>query len=196
MMGTFIVLMCFRIRYFGLWSFSDTGSFLIFNQDHNKCVKVETATSLTLAQCNPHAKQQQFRWASNSRLLSLSLKLCLAATEIKDWVKVVLFECDENSDLQHWQCKNDTLFGLKDQDLHLNWGNRKERNLMIYQGSGVWSRWRMFGTMGDLCSKGFEGKNSDSALHQFPVSTAVVLHLHRYWKYLLKGHPVVRLVMS
>uniref|UniRef100_A0A3P9KK49 Macrophage mannose receptor 1 n=1 Tax=Oryzias latipes TaxID=8090 RepID=A0A3P9KK49_ORYLA len=134
----------------------DTGSFLIFNQDHNRCIEVETATSLTLAQCNPHAKQQQFRWASNSRLLSLSLKLCLAATEIKDWVKVVLFECDENSDLQHWQCKNDTLFGLKDQDLHLNWGNRKERNLMIYQGSGVWSRWRMFGTMGDLCSKGFE----------------------------------------
>uniref|UniRef100_A0A8C7Y9T5 Mannose receptor, C type 1a n=1 Tax=Oryzias sinensis TaxID=183150 RepID=A0A8C7Y9T5_9TELE len=155
-MGTFIFLMCFRIRYFSLRSFSDTGSFLIFNQDHNKCVKVETATSLTLAQCDPHAKQQQFRWASNSRLLSLSLKLCLAATEIKDWVKVVLFECDENSDLQHWQCKNDTLFGLKDQDLHLNWGNRKEQNLMIYKGSGVWSRWRIFGTMGDLCSKGFE----------------------------------------
>lgn len=168
MIRIFIFSFCLRIHCF--WSSSDTGSFLIFNQDHNKCVKVETATSLTLAQCNPRAKQQQFRWASNSRLLSLSLKLCLAATEIKDWVKVVLFECDENSDLQHWQCKNDTLFGLKDQDLHLNWGNFKERNLMIYKGSGVWSRWRIFGTMGDLCSKGFQGKDSDSACHK-TVST-------------------------
>ncbi|XP_041824858.1 macrophage mannose receptor 1 [Melanotaenia boesemani] len=151
----------------------DTGSFLIFNQDHNKCIKVESATSITLAPCNYHAKEQQFRWASESRLLSLSLKLCLAATEITDWVKVVLFECDENSNLQHWQCKNETLFGLKDMDLHLNWGNRNERNVMIYKGSGVWSRWRIYGTMDDLCSKGFQdiftiGGNSFGVPCQFP----------------------------
>lgn len=137
----------------------DSGSFLIFNENHNKCIKVESATSLTVAPCDPHAKAQQFRWASESRVLSLSLKLCLGATEIKDWVKVVLFECDENSDLQHWQCKNETLFGLKDQDLHLNWGNRNERSIMIYKGSGLWSRWRIFGTRGDLCSKGYQGRN-------------------------------------
>lgn len=122
-------------------------------------MKVDSATSITVAPCDPHAKAQQFRWASESRILSLSLKLCLGATEIKDWVKVLLFECDENSELQHWQCKNETLFGLKDQDLHLNWGNRNERNIMIYKGSGLWSRWRIFGTRGDLCSKGFEGRN-------------------------------------
>ncbi|XP_072234626.1 macrophage mannose receptor 1 [Leuresthes tenuis] len=151
----------------------DSGTFLIFNQDHSKCIKVEKATSVTLAPCNPHAKEQQFRWASESRLLSLSLKLCLAATEIKDWVKVVLFECDENNILQHWQCKNETLFGLKDQDLHLNWGNRQERSVMIYKGSGVWSRWRLFGTQNDLCSKGFQetftiGGNAFGAPCQFP----------------------------
>uniref|UniRef100_A0AAQ5XFC7 Mannose receptor, C type 1a n=1 Tax=Amphiprion ocellaris TaxID=80972 RepID=A0AAQ5XFC7_AMPOC len=151
----------------------DTGTFLIFNQDHNKCIKVESATSITVAVCDPHAKQQQFRWASESRILSLSLKLCLGATEIKDWVKVVLFECDESSQLQHWQCKNETLFGLKDQDLHLNWGNRNERNIMIYKGSGLWSRWRIFGTRGDLCSKGYQeiftlGGNAFGGPCQFP----------------------------
>uniref|UniRef100_A0AAQ5Z8G0 Macrophage mannose receptor 1 n=1 Tax=Amphiprion ocellaris TaxID=80972 RepID=A0AAQ5Z8G0_AMPOC len=150
-----------------------TGTFLIFNQDHNKCIKVESATSITVAVCDPHAKQQQFRWASESRILSLSLKLCLGATEIKDWVKVVLFECDESSQLQHWQCKNETLFGLKDQDLHLNWGNRNERNIMIYKGSGLWSRWRIFGTRGDLCSKGYQeiftlGGNAFGGPCQFP----------------------------
>ncbi|XP_022067987.1 macrophage mannose receptor 1 [Acanthochromis polyacanthus] len=151
----------------------DTSTFLIFNQDHNMCIKVESATSVTLSVCDPHAKQQQFRWASESRILSLSLKLCLGATEIKDWVKVVLFECDESSQVQHWQCKNETLFGLKDQDLHLNWGNHKERNVMIYKGSGVWSRWRIFGTQGDLCSKGYQeiftiGGNAFGGPCQFP----------------------------
>ncbi|KAK9527635.1 hypothetical protein VZT92_014181 [Zoarces viviparus] len=151
----------------------DSGSFLIFNENHNKCIKVESATSMTVAICDPRAKEQQFRWASESRVLSLSLKLCLGATEIKDWVKVLLFECDESSELQHWQCKNETLFGLKDQDLHMNWGNRNERSIMIYKGSGLWSRWRIFGTKGDLCSKGFQevftiGGNAFGGPCQFP----------------------------
>ncbi|XP_047424697.1 macrophage mannose receptor 1 [Mugil cephalus] len=151
----------------------DSSSFSIFNEDHNKCIKVESASSVTLAPCNPRAKEQQFRWASKSRLLNLSLKLCLGATAISDWVKVILFECDENSDLQHWECKNDTLFGLKDQGLHLNWGNRNEKNVMIYKGSGVWSRWRIFGTRLDLCSKGFQeiftlGGNAFGSPCQFP----------------------------
>lgn len=120
---------------------------------------MESATSITVARCDPHAKDQQFRWASELRVLSLSLQLCLAATDISDFVKVVLFECDESSQLQHWECKNDTLFGLKDNDLHLNWGNRNERNIVIYKGSGLWSRWRIYGTKNDLCSKGFQGKN-------------------------------------
>lgn len=151
----------------------DSGTFLIFNSDHNKCIKVESASSITVASCNPRAKEQQFRWASESRILSISLKLCLGAAEIKDWVKVLLFECDENNNLQHWQCKNDTLFGLKDEDLHLNWGNKQERNVMIFKGSGFWSRWRIYGTPGDLCSKGFQeiftiGGNTFGAPCQFP----------------------------
>ncbi|XP_070709201.1 macrophage mannose receptor 1 [Pempheris klunzingeri] len=163
----------YLLQVFCITADIDAGSFLIYNENHNKCIQVESATSITVAQCNPHAKEQQFRWASESRVLSLSLKLCLAATEIKDWVKVVLFECDEKSNLQHWQCKNETLFGLIDQDLHLNWGNRNERNIMIYKGSGLWSRWRIFGTQGDLCSKGYQeiftiGGNGFGIPCQFP----------------------------
>ncbi|XP_034003884.1 macrophage mannose receptor 1 [Trematomus bernacchii] len=153
----------------------DSGTFLIFNENHSMCMKVESATSLTVARCDPHAKEQQFRWASESRVLSLSQKLCMGATEIKDWVKVRLFECDESNKLQHWQCKNETLFGLQNKDLHLNWGNRNERSIMIYKGSGLWSRWRIYGTQGDLCSKGFQevftlGGNAFGGPCQFPFS--------------------------
>ncbi|XP_034026660.1 macrophage mannose receptor 1-like [Thalassophryne amazonica] len=168
----FAVVLC-QLQVPSITAETDSSSFLIFNQDHNKCVKVESATSLTLAPCNPHAKEQQFRWASESRLLSLSLKLCVGATEIKDWVKVLLFECNETSELQHWQCKNETLFGLKDKDLHFNWGNHNERNIMVYTGSGLWSRWKIFGTQNDLCSKGYQeiftiGGNAFGKPCQFP----------------------------
>lgn len=168
----FAVILCL-LQVLCITADIDSGSFLIFNENHNKCVRAESATSITVAPCDPHSKQQQFRWASQSRLLSLSLNLCLGATEIKDWVKVLLFDCDETSELQHWQCKNDTLFGLKDQDLHFNWGNRNERNIMIYKGSGLWSRWRIFGTKTDICSKGYQevftiGGNAFGTPCQFP----------------------------
>lgn len=143
----------------------DSGSFLIYNQDHNKCVRAESTTSLTVGVCNPNSKQQQFRWVSESRLLSLSLNLCLGAVEVKDWVKVLPFPCDEKSELQHWQCKNDTLFGLKNQDLHFNWGNYNERNIMVFKGSGTWSRWKIYDTRKDICSKGYQGRNSGCSLN-------------------------------
>lgn len=151
----------------------DTGSFLIYNKDHNKCVVAVSPTVVHMAPCNPSAKNQNFRWASQSRLLSLSEKLCLGAQELKDWVKVLLFPCDEKSLLQQWECKNETLFGLKGQNLHFNYGNNNERNVMVYQGSGSWSRWIMYSTQSDLCSKGYQeiftlGGNAFGKPCQFP----------------------------
>ncbi|XP_032407990.1 macrophage mannose receptor 1 isoform X1 [Xiphophorus hellerii] len=175
-LSTFALTLCL-LKALHIKADIDSGIFLIFNQGHNKCIKVESASFITLAQCNPRATEQQFLWVSESRLLSLSLKLCLGATEIKDLAKVLLFECDENNNLQHWQCKNETLFGLKDQDLYLNWGNFKEKNVIIYKGAGTWSRWRIFGTLGDLCSKGFQETitirgNAFGAPCQFPFKFA------------------------
>jgi len=114
--------------------------------------------SVTVARCNPQDPEQKFRWVSGSRLLSVAHHLCVGASEIKDFVKVLLFPCDEKSNLQQWECKNATLFGLVGQDLHFNWGNRNERNIVIYTGFGSWSRWRIYGTEGDLCSKGYQGR--------------------------------------
>ncbi|CAL8313738.1 unnamed protein product [Merluccius merluccius] len=149
----------------------DSGSFLIYNKDHNKCVRAQSATSITVARCDPQDPEQQFRWASSSRLLSMSLHLCVGASEISDFVKVLLYPCDETSKLQQWECKNDTLFGLVGEKLYFNW--RNERNIVIYKGSGVWSRWKMYLTERDLCSKGYQETftldgNAYGAPCQFP----------------------------
>ncbi|KAG7268603.1 hypothetical protein CRUP_020036, partial [Coryphaenoides rupestris] len=151
----------------------DTGSFVIYNKDHKKCVRAESPMSITVARCNPQDPEQKFRWVSSSRLLSVAHHLCVGATEINDFVKVLLFPCDEKSKLQQWECKNATLFGLVGQDLHFNWGNRNERNIVIYTGFGSWSRWIIYGTEGDLCSKGYQetftlGGSASGAPCQFP----------------------------
>ncbi|XP_036377634.1 macrophage mannose receptor 1-like [Megalops cyprinoides] len=149
------VVLCF-ILGFRCTVQTDSSSFLIYNEDHNKCVTAISSTSIQATTCDPSDDTQRFRWVSQYHVISISLKLCLGAQSVKDWVKILLFPCDMKSELQEWECKNETLFGIKGQALHLNYGNRQEKNLMLYKGSGVWSRWRVYGTKDDLCSRGYQ----------------------------------------
>ncbi|KAL2085100.1 hypothetical protein ACEWY4_018420 [Coilia grayii] len=167
------VIFCSLLLIKATWTLVDSSSFLIYNQDHVKCVRVVSVSSVVAADCDPASPAQQFRWASSGRLLSLSLKLCLAAQDLKDWVKVLPVPCNEQSPLQQWECKNETLVGLKGQVLHLNYGNRNEKNIMLYKGSGAWSRWTVYGSNNDLCTHGYRevitlGGNAYGAACQFP----------------------------
>lgn len=110
------------------------------------------------APCDVSSEAQHFRWISASRIISVSFKLCLGSQNIKDWSKILLLPCKDLSPLQTWECKNETLFGIKGQPLHLNYGNRNEPNVMLYKGAGTWSRWQIYGTKEDLCSRGYQGK--------------------------------------
>lgn len=57
---------------------------------------------------------------------------------------------------------------------------------MIYKGSGSWSRWRIFGTRGDLCSKGYQGRNCgdtiDSNKDKASIVFTVESNLKKDWK--------------
>lgn len=139
-------------------NFTDSSSFLIYNKDHNKCVKVVDPNVAQVSDCDLSSDAQRFRWISSSRLLSISHKLCLAAQDLKDWVRVVMLPCNELSPMQIWECKNETLFGIKGQPLHLNYGNRHEPNILLYSGTGSWSRWQTYGDKSDLCSHGYQGR--------------------------------------
>lgn len=125
-------------------------------------MNVVNANVVQAAECDVSSDAQRFRWVSSSRIISVSLKLCLGAQDIKEWEEVLLLPCKEHSPLQTWECKNETLFGIKDQALHLNYGNRKDQNMMLYSGSAGWSRWQIYGTEEDLCSHGYQGRSKHS----------------------------------
>ncbi|XP_045141549.1 macrophage mannose receptor 1 [Echinops telfairi] len=151
----------------------DTRQFLIYNEDHKRCVEVVDAGAVQTAVCNPDSESQKFRWVSDYHLMSVALKLCLGVPSKTDWVKVLLYACENSKEDQKWECKNDTLFGLRGEELYFNYGNRQEKNIMLYKGSGLWSRWKIYGTTDDLCSRGYEAMftllgNANGATCAFP----------------------------
>lgn len=137
---------------------TDTSIFLIYNEDHKRCVLAQSSNSVTTAPCVQENESQKFRWVSDHQLMSIAFKLCLGVPSKKDWVPITLYPCDKASELQRWECRNETLFAIQGEDLFFNYGNRQERNIMLYKGSGLWSRWKVYGTTDDLCSRGYEGK--------------------------------------
>ncbi|XP_002918683.1 macrophage mannose receptor 1 [Ailuropoda melanoleuca] len=151
----------------------DTKQFLIYNEDHKRCVEALSPSAVQTAVCNQDNEAQKFRWVSESRIMSVAFKLCLGVPSKTDWVAVTLYACDPKSEFQKWECKNDTLLGIKGEDLFFNYGNKQEKNIMLYKGSGLWSRWKIYGTTDDLCSRGYEDMytllgNSNGATCAFP----------------------------
>ncbi|CAM4718799.1 unnamed protein product [Leuciscus chuanchicus] len=140
-------------------SVTETSSFLIYNEDHNKCVTVVN-TNVEAAPCDETSKAQHFRWISSSRIISLSYSLCLGAEKIENWTKIILLPCKESNPRQTWECKDENLFGLKGHPLHLNYGNNDKKNMMLFNGTGVSSRWLIYGTEENLCSHGYQEMSS------------------------------------
>ncbi|XP_067869491.1 macrophage mannose receptor 1 [Heterodontus francisci] len=134
----------------------DPNVFLIYNEDHKRCVEAKSEQSVVTNVCNTVAESQKFRWVSGQRLMNIKFKLCLGVPSKVNWVPVTLYPCNETSDLQSWSCRNDTLLSIRGADLYFNYGNKKEKNIMLYHGSGWWSRWKVYGTTNDLCSIHYE----------------------------------------
>ncbi|XP_075068019.1 macrophage mannose receptor 1 [Mixophyes fleayi] len=132
----------------------DSDTFLIYNEEHKKCLEAVNSV-ISAVTCKESSNSQKFRWISKHQLINVESSLCLAAASKKDQALVTLYQCDGTSELQKWDCKNETLFGIQGDTLHLNYGNAKEK-VILYKGTGFWSRWKIFGTPDDLCVKAYE----------------------------------------
>uniref|UniRef100_A0A674PBS8 Mannose receptor, C type 1b n=1 Tax=Takifugu rubripes TaxID=31033 RepID=A0A674PBS8_TAKRU len=65
------------------------------------------------AECN------DIRWTNSDRLLVEQTKKCLGVPSKSAGSGIKLYDCDENSELQKWECRNETILALKDQDLYV-----------------------------------------------------------------------------
>ncbi|XP_029309225.1 macrophage mannose receptor 1-like [Cottoperca gobio] len=75
------------------------------------------ATGFCLVKSNGYC--YNIRWTTGDRLQVQWAHQCLGAQGKSVGSEISLYECDENSDLQKWECKNGTVLALKDQELYI-----------------------------------------------------------------------------
>ncbi|XP_066537164.1 macrophage mannose receptor 1-like [Hoplias malabaricus] len=128
------------------------GNFLIYNAHKNRCLG-DSLLQLTL--CNPQNPKQQFRWTSENRIFNIVQKKCLGTGVKSEGNKLQWFICDSSSDLQKWECHNNTLFGLKNESLYLSLQGDTTL-LTLSKDPGEKGKWTIHGTTDSVCSRPYE----------------------------------------
>ncbi|XP_074430632.1 macrophage mannose receptor 1-like isoform X3 [Larus michahellis] len=133
----------------------DNEIFLIHNADTKLCLIAQSSHAVTTAACNKNTELQKFRWVSDHQVMSMAFAQCLGVPYKQNQAKISLYPCNKKSEFQKWECRNATL-AIQGEDLFLSAGKRKEDSIMLNTGSATMNKWKIYGTMDDLCSKGHE----------------------------------------
>ncbi|XP_019385690.1 PREDICTED: macrophage mannose receptor 1-like [Crocodylus porosus] len=157
---TLFTFLAFLSLFGGALQLLDNGIFLIYNEYHKHCIQVYSSRSVRTASCHKDNEFQKFRWVSEHQLMSIAFSMCLGVTSKEDKVAITLYPCNKTSELQLWECRNEGLFGLRGEDLFFNSDDIEEENIMLYNGSNIKSKWKIYGTTEDLCSRSYEDKNT------------------------------------
>ncbi|XP_041804377.1 macrophage mannose receptor 1-like [Chelmon rostratus] len=75
------------------------------------------ATGFCLVNTNNQCKD--IRWTTGDRLLVQHRNKCLGVQGKTVGSDITLYDCDETSELQKWECKNETVLALKNQELYI-----------------------------------------------------------------------------
>ncbi|NXE05186.1 MRC1 protein, partial [Lophotis ruficrista] len=129
--------------------------FLIYNEDTKLCLIAQSPHAVTTAACNKNSELQKFRWVSDQQVMSMAFAQCLGVPYKQNQAKISLYPCNKKSEFQKWECRNATL-AIPGEDLFLSAGKRKEDSIMLNTRPETMNKWKIYGTMDDLCSKGHE----------------------------------------
>ncbi|XP_072010312.1 macrophage mannose receptor 1-like isoform X1 [Engystomops pustulosus] len=127
-------------------------TFLIYNDGGRQCLKADDA-AVIMAECNENSILQQYKWISKEQLINIGTSQCLAVVSVDESSAVVLQTCDGNSDLQKWECKNETLFGVSKSDRYMSY---RDNRMILSTKTGDWSQWKIHSTTENLCAKSYE----------------------------------------
>ncbi|XP_033959747.1 macrophage mannose receptor 1-like isoform X1 [Pseudochaenichthys georgianus] len=92
----------------------------------------------------------EVRWTTGDRLFVTSTKKCLGAQGKSVGSEVSLYDCDD-SDLQKWECKNETLLALKGQLLYIE--IKPDDSIALSRTVGPNNKLTITGTASGACSR-------------------------------------------
>lgn len=131
---------------------ADSWHFLLYNEDHRKCVEAN-GQQLTATTCRPEAAAQRFQWLPGGRLRGWGSQRCVTAPRAQNLVLLRLEPCRDGNELQRWECRGGGLLALAGYNLYFNYGNNMQQTVMLYTGDRKWSRWVIHGSKDDVCSR-------------------------------------------
>ncbi|KAL3988682.1 somatostatin receptor 2 [Sarotherodon galilaeus] len=91
------------------------------------------------------------RWTSGDRLLVQYKNKCLGVQGKTVGSEVNLYDCDETSELQKWECKNETVIALKGQELYINL--TADNSAVLSNKAGPSSHLTISGTSSGACTR-------------------------------------------
>lgn len=95
------------------------------------------------------------RWTTGERLFILTTKKCLGAQGKSPGSEVSSHDCDDKTDLQKWECKNETLLMLKGQQLYIEL--KADETLSLSRTVGPNNHLTVSGSNRGACSRTFRG---------------------------------------
>ncbi|XP_061834761.1 macrophage mannose receptor 1b isoform X1 [Nerophis lumbriciformis] len=122
-----------------LCSLSDDSSFSLVNKATGSCLLKKTSRCLDV------------RWTSGDRMFVTTTKKCLGAQGRSVGSEVNVYDCDDKSDLQKWECRNGTLLALKGQQLYIELFS--DSGIRLSKTTGPSNEFTIMGTANGACSR-------------------------------------------
>ncbi|XP_042285556.1 macrophage mannose receptor 1-like isoform X1 [Thunnus maccoyii] len=91
------------------------------------------------------------RWTTGDRLFVTATRKCLGVQGKSVGSGVSLYDCDEKSELQKWECKNETLLALKGQQLYIE--VKPDESIALSKTIGPNNHLTITGTASGACTR-------------------------------------------
>ncbi|XP_035994263.1 macrophage mannose receptor 1 isoform X3 [Fundulus heteroclitus] len=91
------------------------------------------------------------RWTTGKRLLVPRVNKCLGAQGKSVGSEVILYDCDEASELQRWECKNETVLALQGQELYVEL--KADNTAVLSKSVGPNTQLTISGTPSGACTR-------------------------------------------
>lgn len=95
------------------------------------------------------------RWTTGGRLLVEGKNKCLGVQGKSAGSEVHLYDCDENIELQKWECKNETVLALQGQELYVEL--KADGTAVLSRTIGPNSHLTISGTLSGACTRTYRG---------------------------------------